>query len=187
MHDGKVGLGGFQPLFGKNIAVLQAHIVAAVGEALLLNTGHIEYVEHRHYKVQVGSLGVFHGVFHYDALFDITRQSELVGRNENKCDISVSRKGGNERMNRSAEFKVSAQSYGQTVQAPLLSLDGKEVGQSLRRMVVAAVAGVYYRHIGFHGGYKRRAFTGMAHCNNIGIGAYNLDGVGDAFSLYRRA
>ena len=79
--------------------------------------------------------------------------------------------------------QVAAQADRQVVQPPLFAVDGHEVGQRLRGVVVSAVARVDDRDLRVHGRDQRRALLGMAHGDDVAVTADGADGVGHTLAL----
>ena len=84
---------------------------------------------------------------------------------------------------RAAELQVAAQTDRQIVQPPLFAVDGHEVGQRLRGVIVAAVARVDDRDLRVHGRDQRRALLGMAHGDDVAVAADDAHGVRDGLAL----
>ena len=86
-------------------------------------------------------------------------------------------------MDRPAKLQVTAEADGQVVEMALLLVDGDEVRQGLGGVVVAAVTGVDYRHQGVLRCHQRRALLGVAHGDDVAVGADHPDGVRHALAL----
>ncbi len=67
------------------------------------------------------------------------------------------------------------------IQPSFQGTDGEKIGQGLRGMLVAAVAGIDDGNTGFFGGYHGRAFFWMPHGADIGVTGNDADGIGNAF------
>ena len=108
---------------------------------------------------------------------NVARQLQLRRGDEHEFDVLVAGHRGDKRVYRAPELQVAAQPDGERVEPAQLALDGKEVGERLRRVEVSAVAGVDDRHIRAHGRHERGAFFWMAHGNDVGVAAHHGDGV----------
>ena len=102
-----------------------------------------------------------------------------------EADVLVARQRRDERMHRAAELQVAAEADGEAAQPSLLAADGQQVGERLRRMAVAAVAGVDDRHGRLRGGGHRRALLRVAHRDDVGVAADRPHRVGHALALSR--
>ena len=118
-------------------------------------------------------------------VLDVARQLQLFRGDEHDLDAGVTAERADERVDGAAKLEVAAEAHGQVVESPLLALDGEQVRERLRRVVVAAVTGVDDGDLGVHGGDERRALFRVAHGDDVGIAADGADGIGDALALRR--
>ena len=86
-------------------------------------------------------------------------------------------------MDRPAKLQVAAEADGQVVEMALFLVDGDEVRQGLGRVVVAAVTAVDHRHQGVLRCHQRRTLLGVAHGDDVAVGADHPDGVRHALAL----
>ena len=86
-------------------------------------------------------------------------------------------------MDRPAKLQVTAEADGQVVEMALFLVNGDEVRQGLGGVVVAAVTGVDHRHQGVLRCHQRRALLGVAHGDDVAVGADHPDGVRHALAL----
>ena len=183
MQDAHVGLGGLELIRREDIAVAQAQVVLLVEKALALHAGHIQHVQLRHYglerrRLHVGDAGLFEIL-----VLHVARELELLRGDEHEADARAAAHSGDERVHRAAELQVAAQADRQVVQPTLFAVDGHEVGQRLRGVVVAAVARVDDRDLRVHGSDQRRALLGMAHGDDVAVAADDAHGVRDGLAL----
>ena len=84
-----------------------------------------------------------------------------------------------------AIFQVTHHRHVKIFQTTLGLLNGEQIQQGLRRMLVRAVAGVEYRNTaGKLGRQTRRALLRVAHDDSIDIGADDRDGIGQGFAFF---
>ena len=72
-------------------------------------------------------------------------------------------------MDGTAELKVAAETEGESFEMSFQGTDGKKIRERLSRMLVPAVACVYYGNQGFHGSNQRSAFLRMTHGCDIRV------------------
>ncbi len=108
---------------------------------------------------------------------------EGVGGDEVHLDAFVGREGLDQRVDGAAEAEVAAEADGQVVDVAEFTVDGQQVGEGLRRVAVAAVAGVDDGHRGDFRGGQRSALDGVAHGDDVGEAGQDADGVLDGFTL----
>ena len=171
-------------LFGReDVAVLQAQVILFVEEALALHAGHVENVKLGHDGLEIGRLLVGDVVLLERLGLHVAGELELFGGDEHDLDAGVAAQGADEGVNCTAELEVAAEADGQVVEAALFTVDGEQVGQRLRGVVVAAVARVDDGNLRVHGSDQRRAFLRVAHGNDVGIAAHGAHRVGNALAL----
>ena len=183
MEDGKALLGGLELFRGEDVAVLEAHVLVLVEEALPLHARHVQDVQFGHDALQIGGLRIGDALLLQDVLFDVAGQLEFLRRDEDEAHVLIAGHGLDQRMHGAAELEVAAQADGQVREAALFAPDGQKVGQRLRGVVVAAVAGVDHRHVRLHRGHQRRALLGVAHGDDVRVAGDDFHGVGNALAL----
>ena len=82
--------------------------------------------------------------------------------------------------------QVAAESDSQTVEMPEFALYGEQVGESLRRVAVAAVAGIDNRYARYARSDERRTLDVMTHGDDVGEAADHAHGVFDGLALAHR-
>ncbi len=120
----------------KNKRVFEPLILVLVCKTLLLHARHIEYVHHRHRLLQGLHLGVVVAEF----LLHIVGQAQFGGRNQYKMRTLVAAHCLDERMDGASVFQVAAQTDSQVVEASEFAAYCQQVGHSLRRVAVSAIA-----------------------------------------------
>ena len=86
-----------------------------------------------------------------------------------------------EGVNRTSEFQISAKSNGEIIKTPFQGTDGKQVGKSLRGVLMPAVSGIDNRYSGFLRGNQWGAFLWMAHGAYVCIAGNHTDGIRNTF------
>ncbi len=86
-------------------------------------------------------------------------------------------------MHGASEGQVAAQSDGQIVDASEARLQRGQIGERLRRMHVAAIAGVDDGHGGGAGRDQRSSLLGVANRDHINIIGNGLQRIGDGLAL----
>ena len=185
MEDEHVGLGPVQLPPGEDIDALVALILHRVHKALLLDAGHIQYVQLGHHGLQTGDLGKAHVILLHEGA-DIVGYCQLPGGDEEEGDVLEFSQGFDEGVDSAAVFQVAAQADGQVVYFAPQAGDGSQVGHGLGGVHVAAVAGIDHGHVGVEGGGLGCALPGGAHHDDIGIVGDDLDGVLQRLSLGHR-
>ena len=89
-------------------------------------------------------------------------------------------------MDRAAEFQVAAETDRHVVETAFLALDRQKIGQSLRGMGVAAVAGVDDRDARILRSHQRRALLEVTHGDDVREAADHAHGVGHRLALRHR-
>ncbi len=186
MKDDHILAGKLHFFAVENVAVLKADVILFVEETLLLNAGHVKHVELVDYGVEAFYNFVLNTGRLKNICNKVVRNTELLWTYENVFISFEVAEGFGKRVDGAAELKVAAEADGQVVESPLLALDGEQVRERLRRVVVAAVTGVDDGDLGVHGGDERRALFRVAHGDDVGIAADGADGIGDALALRRR-
>ena len=183
MQDPQILLGVFQLLRGEDVAVLQAEVILLIEEAFLLDAGHVQDIQLRHDLLQTGGLGIGNVLGLDVLLLDVAGQLQLLRGDKHEPDAGVAAHGSHQRMDRPAKLQVTAEADGQVVEMALFLVDGDEVRQGLGGVVVAAVTGVDHRHQGVLRCHQRRALLGVAHGDDVAVGADHPDGVRHALAL----
>ena len=86
-------------------------------------------------------------------------------------------------MHGTAELQVTAEAHRQIVHMAFFLVNGHQVRQRLGGVVVAAVTGVDHRHQRVLRCHQRRALLGVAHGDDVAVGADHPDGVRHALAL----
>lgn len=182
VHDQKIFLCFFQ-LFGcQNIHAAVALIRGHVGEALFLDTGHVQYIQLRDHGVKIGhfhmaqAMGV-HIIDH------IVGNGQFPGGNQIEFDVFEPGQGGDQGVDGASVFQVAAQSNAHIVHAAAQMHDGGQIGQGLGGMHVATVAGIDHWHIGIEGSRFCGAFLGGTDHHHIGIAGNHFNSIFQAFTL----
>ena len=166
----------------QDIEILQADVVLFIEEALALDAGHIENVEAADHIVEPDKLLIGDVVF-LQLLDDIVGDFQFIGGNKGKADSVVAGHGGDQGVDGTAELEVAAQADGHIVKAASQGPDGQHVGQSLGRMLVAAVAAVDHGNAGGLFGHHGGTLLGMADCGDVREAGDGPDGIRDALAL----
>ena len=187
MEDQHVRTGKLHFFLVQDIEILHADVVLFIEEAFLLDTGHIEEIQFWKSLLKTHDLCVGYVVPLQDILTDVVGQAELLGGDQHEADALVANQRVDQRVDGTPEFQVAAQTDGQVVKTPFQGTDRQKIGESLGRVLMAAVSGIDDRNPGFRCRYHGGAFLGMAHRCDICIAGYHADGIRHALSLRCRA
>ena len=121
-----------------------------------------------------------------DTAAHVARQGQLGGRDQHDLHPGIARERRDQRVDGAAVLQIAAEADGQPVDTAVLTQNGKEVGQGLGRVGVAAVARVDDRHGRILGGDEGGALLRVAHGNDIGIRRDHAGGIGNALALLCR-
>ena len=185
VKDDEIALCGLELCHIKYVAVLEAKIFLLACETLMLDAGHIEHVELGHDLGHRLGLVILHAVCLDGLVLYVLGELQFLRGDKHDLDTGVSRKRLNERMNRSAVLEVAAEADGEAVEFMLMSADGAEVGKSLGRVAMRAVARVDNGDRSILRRNVSRAREGMAHCDDVGIAGNDASGIGYALALRR--
>ena len=182
MQDGHLFLGQRHPGRIQHKTVLDPVEFVLVQETLLLHARHVEHVQFGHdlfhrLHLAVGDAGAF-----ADVVLDVVGKLELLGRDQHDLDVLVAGQGLDQGMDGATEAQVAAETDRDPVDVSQFALDGQQVGQGLRRVAVAAVAGVDDGDGRHFGGIELRAFDVVTHRDEFGEAADHAHRV-----LYRLA
>ena len=183
MKHGHGRLGELQLLFVENVGVAQAQVVVFVEEAFLLYAGHVQHVEVADHGGQVAHFHVGAAVGGVDAVDHVLRGLELVRADEHEAHVAEAAQGLDQGGHGAAEGQIAAQSHGQVGDAAEARLQRGQVGQRLRGVHVAAVAGVDYRHGCGAGGHQRGTLLRVTDGDHVHVVGHGLQRVGDGFAL----
>ena len=183
VQDVGVGAGVGHLLLVEDEPVFQADIVFLVEEAFALDAGHVEEVELVHVGFHLVDL-LEGDAFLADHFFaDVLGDTQFFGGDEDEADALVVAEEFDEGVHGAAELEVTAETVGFVLHVAAQPLDGENVGEGLRGVLVAAVAGVDQRHVDVVAGQTRGALFGMAHGRDVGVAFHGAQRVGDALAL----
>ena len=183
MENGHVWLGVLELFRVEDVGILQADVVRLVEEALLLHPGHVQEVQLGQGILQAGGLLIGQAVLFQRVFNEVTGQLQLVRGDEHEADAMIARQGVHQRVNGAAKFQVAAEADGEVVQTAAFPVDGQQVGQRLGGVVVAAVTGIDDGHFCHLCGGIGRALLGMAHGDDVGVGADDAHRVADGLAF----
>ena len=114
---------------------------------------------------------------------DVVRETQLLRGDQYEFHVRVADQRLDQRVHRASEFQVAAQADREIAEASLQGADRQQVGQRLRRVLVAAVSGVDDRDARFHGRDERGALLRMPHRADVRVAGDDPDRVRDALAL----
>ena len=123
--------------------------------------------------------------FFVEHIENVLRHGQRVRRDKVEAIAVKFRQRLRQGVDGTAILQVADHRHVKIFQTALRLLNGEEIEQGLRRMLVSAIAGVEYRNTaGELGRQARRAFLRVAHHDSIDVGADDRDGVGQGFAFF---
>ena len=166
----------------KYVASGQAFVDLGVFEALALDAGHVQHVQIRQGFFQVGGLRKRDAVgLHF--FYHVLRQFELFGGDQHEAVALVAAHGGYQGVHGAPVEQVAADAYLEAAHVAFFAVYGKDVGQRLCGVVVAAVAGVDDRNRGRLGHYPGGARQVVPYGADVRVAAYHAGRVRKRFAL----
>ena len=104
-----------------------------------------------------------------NVMTDIFGKTKLLRRDQDKADALISDQSVDQRVDRTPEFQISAQTDRHIAETPLQIADRQQVGQCLRRVLVSSVSGIDDRDGRVLACDHGRSFFRMSHCTDIRI------------------